>query len=112
MIKTEKTKKIEKKAKKLMRIDTMIWNKHGWRSGGAVKQNIYLRDLRKATKSMSKLPIIYYYILEDANYHTLNKGLEEIDKFKGKYGSDKSEDEYSKYRKNGGRTWNLWEEEK
>lgn len=54
-----------------------------------------------------KIPRIYYYILEDCNYHSLNRLLDEglhlfsLDK-DGKEGIT-----YKDYRASGGRTWQL-----
>jgi len=51
------------------------------------------------------LRFIYYYILEDANFHRANEILMEEDAFRGEYASDSKE--YDDYRKSGGRTWQL-----
>jgi len=100
-----KIKPIETKARKLMITDSNIWNKYGWKSGGQVDIEIYKKELGKKVKG--KLPMLYYYIFEDANYHTLNQALEEMNKFKGKYGSDESERQYNEYKQAGGKTWKL-----
>ncbi len=96
---------IQNKAKKIMSLDTQIWNKYGWKSGGEVNFAVYQQELNKKVKG--KLPILFYYIFEDANYHTLNKALEELKKFKGSYGSDEAERQWNEYRKAGGKTWNF-----
>lgn len=62
--------------------------------------------LRKKVRKQS-LTYLYYLIFEDANYHALNRELEEIGAFVGKYGDPQSEDEYKKYREAGGKTWQL-----
>jgi hypothetical protein len=61
-------------------------------------------DKLKKTKKAS-LPFIYYYILEDANFHSENRILESAGAFKKRSESD--EVEYEDYRKSGGRTYNL-----
>lgn len=58
----------------------------------------------KKTKAGS-LPFFYYYILEDANFHSENKILQEVDAFQGEYSSDS--ETYEDYRKSGGKTWEL-----
>lgn len=75
-------------------------------------------------KTLSRVSIVYYYIFEDANFHTLNeqmtrKGL--YGPFKqnryddGKvisspksYGKSYVEYNYKEYKKSGGRTWELF----
>lgn len=78
------------------------------------------RSLMGGKWNGEKLPMLYYRILEDANYHTLNNKLtkagafgefrEEDDGRGGKfyvptnYGND---DAFEKYRAEGGRSWEL-----
>ena len=78
-----KVKQIESKARKLM-----------------TSSESTLKKMKKGS-----LSYIYYYILEDANYHSENKILEEVGAFRGKYGDNSVE--YEDYRKSGGRTYKL-----
>ena len=87
-------KAIENKARRIMLIENSVWNKDA---------EIYLTTLRKKIKS--KLPYYYYYIFEDANYHSLNSALSELNLFAEE--TSKSEEIYQEYKKKGGRTWNL-----
>jgi hypothetical protein len=69
--------------------------------------------------STKKISILYYYILEDANYHSLNTQLTKNGNYgeytirssgiyvPKSYGSDYAEYLFKKYREEGGRTWNL-----
>lgn len=101
-------RKIEKKAKMLMIIDNRIWSRYGWRSGGEVNRSRYLYALERELKrrNITRLDGIYYLILEDANYHTLNNILSDLKMFKGEYPYG-AEARYDDYRKSGGRTWKL-----
>ena len=101
-MKKSEVNKIQKIARKLMDIDSRIWDKNKWQSGGDVNNEIYKKDLKKIFKKR-KLDGIYYDILEDANFHTLNKMLSEEGYFK----SLGNQEKYDEYRKAGGRTWNL-----
>lgn len=97
-------RKIQNKARKLMILDESIWNKYGWKSGDDVDIEKYKSELKKKIKPIS-LSYIYYHILEDANFHSLNKALEEIGAFRGTYGD--AQDEFTDYKNSGGKTWNL-----
>ena len=99
-----KVKQIESKARKLMKLDSSIWNKYGWTSGSEVEQGKYQAELKKKINQKS-LSYVYYHILEDANFHSLNKALEEVGAFHGTYGE--AQDEFTDYRSSGGRTWKL-----
>lgn len=96
---------IEAKARTLMIMDNQIWDKHGWKHAGAINKAIYRKEISKRVKG--KIPIIYYYIFEDANFHSLNKALEDLNRFEGEYGSVDAEEQWKAYRKAGGRTWDL-----
>jgi len=101
-------KAIENKARKLIDTDSKLWDKLKVRSGGELREDNLKWELYKkawATKQKSKLPRVYYYIFEDANYHDLNKAFEELGLWQGIYGQDQYI--YDKYRKAGGRTWKL-----
>ncbi len=52
-----------------------------------------------------KLPHIYYHIFEDANYHSLNRALEEKKALKGSYSG--TQNKFHNYRKAGGKTWDI-----
>jgi len=96
-------KQIEAKARKLMRLNDKIWDKNKSRSGGEINNTIYRKELKKA--KIKKMPYLYYYIFEDANYHALNKNLEALKKFTGTYSS--AQKDFDEYTNKGGRTWNL-----
>lgn len=100
---------IEAKARKIMIINNKIWDRHEWESGGDVVKSIYRNELKDELEKLNirELSILYYYIFEDANYHTLNQALEELGIYKGTYGSEKAEQMWQKYRTKGGRTWRL-----
>ena len=87
-------KNIENKARKIMLIENEVKNKDF---------EIFKRELKKRVKS--KLPYFYYYIFEDANYHTLNQALEELNLFTEE--NEKQQERYDEYRKKGGKTWEL-----
>lgn len=78
--------------------------------------------LRKGNIPTGKLDIIHYYLLEDANFHTLNNQLTKMGKFgpfktnkysmgivysPKKYGSPLNEERFKQYQRLGGRTWEL-----
>lgn len=83
----------------------------------------FARNLMSGMNIKSKkISIIYYYILEDTNYHALNNKLTKngnYGKFRmsrypttiiyspSTYGSNYAERLYKDYRKSGGRTWEL-----
>lgn len=102
-------KKIENTASKIMKIDNAIWKKYGWKSGSDVKTNIYNTELIKRLNKarIYEVPYIYYHIFEDANFHTLNKGLEETNSFKKGETYAGTEKQYNVYIKKGGKTWEL-----
>lgn len=81
---------IQNKAKELMEIDNTRLS----------TRTKLLKDIKKGS-----LDIIYYYILEDANYHTLNTDLEDKGAFKKPYGEDT--EIFEDYRKKGGKTWMI-----
>lgn len=99
-----KVKKIESQARKLMKLDNSIWNKYKWESEDQVDQEIYQAELKKKIRPRS-LSYVYYHIFEDANYHSLNKALEEIGAFYGTYGD--AQEEFTDYHNSGGKTWQL-----
>lgn len=107
MVKMTKTRVrlIEAKARRIMRIDNIIWAKYHWQSEGEVNWIIYKKEVNKRIKG--KLPMIVYYVLQDANFHTMNKMLTELNKFKGTYGNPKTEAEWEEYGRLGGKTWEL-----
>lgn len=88
-----------------MNFDRKIWKKYGWQNGDQVDGEIFKKEIAKKVKG--KLPRFYYYIFQDANFHSLNQALESSGKFEGEYGSDKAEADYAEYKNKGGRTWNL-----
>jgi hypothetical protein len=102
-------KKNEKLAGQLMRIDNSIWRKHGWRSGSAVDNSVYKVELKEELdkKGIKEIPYLQYHIFEDANYHTLNKNLEELGAFKKGESYASSEKEFEEYSFKGGKTWEL-----
>ena len=100
----KQVKLIESKARKLMKLDDKIWTIHGWKSGSEVNESIYSQEISKVVKPRS-LDILYYYIFEDANFHTLCKVLNQIGAFKKPYGQDMQI--YEEYHKLGGKTWQL-----
>lgn len=87
-----------------MKLDGKIWDKNQWQSGNDVNMPVYVQEISKTVKPQS-LDIIYYYIFEDANFHTLCEGLNQIGAFKKPYGQDN--EIYQEYRKLGGKTWQL-----
>ena len=88
----------------LTQLENTIWNKYGWTNGGMVNFEKHKAELRKkvAPKSLS---YVYYHIFEDANFHTLNKSLEEMGAFTGTYAD--AQNDFDEYRKAGGKTWQL-----
>jgi hypothetical protein len=71
-------------------------------------------------KKGKRLSILYYYILEDANFHTLNSKLTMLGHFgsfrvsryetgnvytPNSYGTEYAEKRFKEYRRLGGRTW-------
>jgi len=94
----KQVKKIEARASRLMLIENKL---HKYKANHEeFKQKV-------AEHVKGKLPIIFYYIFEDANYHTFNQALEELGKFSGTYGSEKVENEFREYKKLGGKTYNI-----
>jgi len=93
-------KKSQAQAKAVMRADSEIWAKHKWRSGSDVKQEILKRELKKRFGGKKLNPVVAE-ILEDANFHSSNQALEELKMldYKGTL--------LRKYRKAGGKTWEL-----
>jgi hypothetical protein len=93
-------KKAQEDAKKVMRADTKIWEKHGWKSGGDVKDPVLKKELKKIFGKRKFDPVVAE-ILEDANFHSSNQALEELGMvvYKG--------DRLQRYRKLGGKTWEL-----
>jgi len=54
----------------------------------------------------NKLPDLYYFIFEDANYHLLNKALVNMNAYQT-HTPWSHDSEYIRYSKGGGRTWTL-----
>jgi hypothetical protein len=107
---------IENKARMIMLAETEIWDKHGWGSGGEIegdpkKLKIYERELQKTMKKLKikKLPNFYYNIFQDANWHLMNKTLDDFGFYKTKqpYATKEAKKDYNKYRSLGGKTWEL-----
>jgi len=102
---------IEMKAMALMKADNEILNRHNWISGGDVDKLTYLKDLKRILKKLKikKLEPLYYLILEDANYHTLNEALVDLKMFPTMmpWTSPKADRDFKKYKRLGGRTWEL-----
>lgn len=103
MNKTE-VKRIENQARKLMNLDHKIWKKEEWQSGDDVDIDTFKKELSKSI-GLRSLGYIYYHILEDANFHSLNELLEEMHAFIGSYGE--SQKEFDDYTESGGKTWDL-----
>lgn len=95
---------IQKKARMLMKLDQTIWKKYGWQDGGQVNDDLFKKEVQKKIKPRT-LDYIYYHILEDANFHSLNKNLEAIGAFRGTYAD--AQKDFDEYRSKGGKTWNL-----
>lgn len=87
-------------ARKIMRADSNIWEKHGWQSGGDVKSAIQKKELQKKFGKKKFDPVVAE-ILEDANFHSTNQSLQEMGlvEYKG--------NRLKRYKKLGGRTWNI-----
>lgn len=96
-MKKSKVLAIEKKAQRIMSASNGRWGD---------KQALQEKYKKMGIKKDS-LPILYYYILEDANYHTEAQVLEDMGVFKEKYGV--KQEEFTDYRKSGGRTYNIGE---
>lgn len=96
-MKKSKVLAIEKKAQRIMSASNGRWGD---------KQALQEKYKKMGIKKDS-LPILYYYILEDANYHTEAQVLEDMGVFKEKYGV--KQEEFADYRKSGGRTYNIGE---
>lgn len=111
MLKKEQVAKTEEDIRMLMRMDSSIWDKHGWKHGGMVVDEIYKKELKEKLdeKGIQKLPDYYYHILEDANFHTLTSVLEDLKMFSPNWKYEKGEADYKKYKKLGGRTWNVFD---
>lgn len=100
-------KGVEKQVINLVNIDNSIWEKHGWESHEDVDMTEYYRELKDALrkKGIGKTSGVVYHILENMNYHDLNKALDELGFFgKKNYYADSSDD-YDAYRKYGGRNF-------
>lgn len=97
--------RIQNLAKKIMRLDNQIWDKHGWKSGSDVVDSIQRKELRDGLSKMgvSKVDGVISHILEDANYHSTNSALDGL--YDKSY--EDSENDYIEYRKLGGKTWEL-----
>ena len=85
--------KIERKARMLMSIPSPYGEKQA------------IEYYKKMNIKKNSLSMVYYYILEDANFHTENRVLTEMGLFKTEKESDS--DIYNDYRRSGGRTYNL-----
>lgn len=98
-----------KLAQELMTIDNSIWKKHGWQSGSAVDNKVYKMELKEELdkKGIEEIPYLQYHIFEDANYHTLNRNLEELKVFKKGESYASSEKDFEEYTSKGGKTWEL-----
>jgi hypothetical protein len=100
-------KKIQREARNVMSVSTKVWRKYGWQSGSDIKEDILKRELMSKLKGKKLSPVITR-ILEDANYHTENNILEAMGMFRGKgYYSPSAEKQFSKYKKLGGKTWQI-----
>lgn len=97
---------VSRKARMLMKLDNQVWKKYGWKSGGDVDPEKFKAEIKKKVGHKS-LTYLYYLILEDANYHSMNQTLQEVGAFRGSYGDDQSEKEYKEYLAGGGKTWQL-----
>lgn len=97
-------KEIEKSTISLINIDNVIWEKHGWESHEDIDMVEYYRELKDALtkKGVGKIRGVIYHILENINYHDLNKALGYFGK-KGYY--EASNEDYDLYRKLGGRSF-------
>lgn len=104
-------KATERKARKIMKMDIAIWDRHDWQSGGAVNKVVHRKELRRelSNSNIHKIPDFYYFIFEDGNFHTLNEALEDINRFESKNPSfnEKAQETYDQYRDAGGKTWVL-----
>jgi len=97
--------KIEQKTIDLMQLDRKISGRYPTEPMSEKDLTVIKPLAKKLFKG--KIPRIYYYILEDCNYHSLNRVLDEgLHLFTGKY--DKKEfANFKDYQKSGGRTWQL-----
>lgn len=93
-------KKNQAEAKKIMIASSNVWEKHGWKSGGDVKDTVLKKAMMKKFGKKKFDPVVAE-ILEDANFHSVNQALDELGmvKYKGTL--------LPKYKKLGGRTWNI-----
>jgi hypothetical protein len=104
-------KKIEDKTSKLMEIDNEAEEiKSKATFNKAQEYSAYKQKVKELLEKegINSLDPMYYQILEDANYHTLNHALEDLKifpDFKGDY--SKGDDAYHQYRAKGGKTWEL-----
>lgn len=97
--------KIEQKTIALMQLDRKISGRYPTEPISE-KDLIIIKPLAKKLFK-GKISRIYYYILEDCNYHSLNRVL---DKGLHLFSLDKDGKEgitYKDYRDSGGRTWQL-----
>ena len=92
--------KNQRDAKMLMTASGDIWKQYGWKHGGMVNMNI-LKQKLKAKIGKKKFSPVVAEILEDANFHSEERALEEMGvlKYKG--------NKLNRYRKLGGKTWEL-----
>jgi hypothetical protein len=102
-------RKIERDVQLLIKVDDSVWVKNHWENGDQVSDNwrVYLGDLKTILnkKGVGKLSGVVYHVLENINFHTLNKALDEMGYFgKEGYYADSS-DAYQEYRKLGGQSF-------
>jgi hypothetical protein len=98
---------IENLARKLMLVETSIWEKHGWEDGGMVVKPVYEKELKAELQKLgvTKLNPIFYDIFEDANWHTMNEALVKFGVLV--YPTESDNKVFDAYRSQGGRTWQL-----
>lgn len=93
-------KKNQTDARKVMNLNSKVWNKHGWQSGSDVVNDVLKKEIKKKFGTKKFDPVVSE-ILEDANYHSVNQALQDTGsvKYKG--------NRLKKYMKLGGKTWDL-----
>jgi hypothetical protein len=94
-------------ARKIMLVETKIWEKHGWEHAGMVVKPVYEKELLAELNKLDvkSLPPIFYEIFEDANWHTMNASLVDLGVLA--YPTASSRKVYDAYRAQGGKTWEL-----
>lgn len=71
--------KLQQKANELMRMDSKLWDDMGVDSGTALEKRWEEYKSAIKQKVMQRQNPFIYLILEDQNYHALNKALDELD---------------------------------